>query len=191
MAELSNPRHEKFCLLYVKNGNATRSYINSGYKESKAAEVCAHRLLRKDKIKQRISEIQQTVSNKLTFGIKEVLQELGHIAFFDPRDVVETFNEHGVVTKSSDEIPDRAWRGMGMPSEKHQGEGVVCLEMKHWNKTDALKALLAFFKDKENPDDPNSPNVPQTMLMLTPTDLKGKGAQNVSQLYQNLLGKKR
>ena len=53
-----NPKQIKFCEEYVKNGNATQSYIKSGYSET-GADAGASRLLSNVSIQDYIKELQK------------------------------------------------------------------------------------------------------------------------------------
>jgi hypothetical protein len=60
MPELKNIRHEKFCLLYVICGNASRAYREAGY-PSKNPDVNASRLLVNAGIQARITELKPKI----------------------------------------------------------------------------------------------------------------------------------
>jgi phage terminase small subunit len=60
MPELKNIRHEKFCLLYVICGNASRAYREAGY-PSKNPDVNASRLLVNAEIQNRITELKPKI----------------------------------------------------------------------------------------------------------------------------------
>ncbi len=56
---LKNPKWEKFCQLYARDGNATNSYCGAGYKPRTAASAasCATKLLKIAEIQERIAEL--------------------------------------------------------------------------------------------------------------------------------------
>ena len=58
-------KQEKFCIEYAKSGNARQAYIEAGYKcnSDEAADANASRLLRKDKVKERLAELTEEVKN--------------------------------------------------------------------------------------------------------------------------------
>jgi len=64
MPVLSNPKHEHFCQLYARYGNATRAYVEAGY-AAKSADSNAAILMGKQSIKDRVREIQEQVAAKL------------------------------------------------------------------------------------------------------------------------------
>lgn len=79
MSKLNEKQH-KFCLEYVKTGNATQSYIKAGYKKENA-EVGASQLLRNIKVQDFIQEHQEKAEKKnivdleyLTKGYMELIE---------------------------------------------------------------------------------------------------------------------
>lgn len=56
---------ERFCVEFVKSGNATRAYKAAGYKADNDASVraAAAKLLTKDNVKKRIAELREKVSS--------------------------------------------------------------------------------------------------------------------------------
>ena len=76
------PRQENFCLAYVRLGNATRAYEEAGYTTKN--EVCmasnAWRMLRNEKVKQRIAELQAEIRNAKMMDIAERRERLAEIA---------------------------------------------------------------------------------------------------------------
>lgn len=75
-------QHEKFCQLYVKTGNATQSYLDSGFEclESSAA-VLGHRLLRKVNISLRVSYLQTKQANRIQVNTDMIVNKLVKIVF--------------------------------------------------------------------------------------------------------------
>ena len=63
MPILENVQRETFAQNLVRTGNQTQSYIDAWY-NSKTPEVQASRLIRNDKVKKRIKELRQELSNK-------------------------------------------------------------------------------------------------------------------------------
>ena len=57
MQILRNPRHEKFCELVVSGIKPSEAYISIGY-SANGADQAASRLLRRDDVRARISELQ-------------------------------------------------------------------------------------------------------------------------------------
>jgi phage terminase small subunit len=79
MPELSNPRHERFCLLYVLLGNATEAYRQSGYRPQNA-DVKGPRLLGNVGIESRIAELRAQNSRKAKLSLDDAVELLCEIA---------------------------------------------------------------------------------------------------------------
>lgn len=79
MAELSNKKHERFCTEYVKDTNGKQAAIRAGYAE-RSAEMQASRLLRNDKVKQRVAELREAYFNENIMTAQQVEYELTRIA---------------------------------------------------------------------------------------------------------------
>lgn len=79
MAELSNKKHERFCTEYVKDTNGKQAAIRAGYAE-RSAEMQASRLLRNDKVKQRVAELREAYFDENIMTAQQVEYELTRIA---------------------------------------------------------------------------------------------------------------
>lgn len=79
MAELSNKKQERFCTEYVKDTNGKQAAIRAGYAE-RSAEMQASRLLRNDKVKQRVAELREAYFNENIMTAQQVEYELTRIA---------------------------------------------------------------------------------------------------------------
>lgn len=88
MPPLANPAHEKFCHEYLKDFNATRAYIDSGYSEEGAGQS-AHKLLNNAEIKARLKELVGEVLGDDKQQIRKIILELQMIAFGDLRDFMD------------------------------------------------------------------------------------------------------
>lgn len=74
-------RQKKFCDEYLKNGNATQSYIKAGYSASEdVAAVNSHKLLRNTKIKTYIAQKQEKIEDESIMSIQEAQKFLTDIA---------------------------------------------------------------------------------------------------------------
>jgi phage terminase small subunit len=79
VAELSNKKHERFCTEYIKDTNGKQAAIRAGYAE-RSAEMQASRLLRNDKVKQRVAELREAYFNENIMTAQQVEYELTRIA---------------------------------------------------------------------------------------------------------------
>lgn len=81
IALLANPKWEAFCMHYAKTGNASEAYRIAGYnaKTEGAVYSAANRLLKNDKVRDRLAEITAELSNEKIAGIREVQERLTSI----------------------------------------------------------------------------------------------------------------
>ena len=73
MAELSNPRHERFAQLLVEGNAADKAYAKAGYKPSRHH---ASRLATKGNIKARVAELQKRAGEKHDVTMAGVVKNL-------------------------------------------------------------------------------------------------------------------
>jgi phage terminase small subunit len=67
-------KHERFCHEYIKDCNATQSYLRAGYKCSEeCARKASSRLLTKVDIKNRVAELEKEVSTRNTVETDEII----------------------------------------------------------------------------------------------------------------------
>lgn len=84
MPALRNPRHEKFVREYLRLGVARRAYVAAGYKAQiaprrlmpSAADVCASRLLRRDKTQARLRELTAMAAKRHEVTEDTLIEEL-------------------------------------------------------------------------------------------------------------------
>lgn len=71
-------KQEKFCLEYAKSGNQRQAYLLAGYncKSDEAADANASRLLRNDKVQERLAELAEEAKNASIADIVEMQQTL-------------------------------------------------------------------------------------------------------------------
>lgn len=74
MAELSNPRHERFCREYIIDYIGTQAAIRAGYKSSNARDQSST-LLTKPDILARVRELQQEQMERLALNADMVVLE--------------------------------------------------------------------------------------------------------------------
>ena len=73
-----NVKQEAFCLHYAKTGNATESYKKAGYQAKTENAICANatRLLRNDKVQERLRELAEELASDKIASIKEIQEYL-------------------------------------------------------------------------------------------------------------------
>ena len=71
-------KQEKFCLEYAKSGNARQAYKSAGYKcrNDETVDANASRLLRNDKVKERLAELAEEIKNNSIADIQEMQEVL-------------------------------------------------------------------------------------------------------------------
>ena len=77
-----NARQEKFCIEFVRCGNATEAYKAAGYKPKsvKAATANSARMIAKDSIKAKIAELREEANKGKIMDAKERRELLTKIA---------------------------------------------------------------------------------------------------------------
>lgn len=81
-------KQDKFCHQYLIDFHQTNAAIRAGY-PAKSAHVVASKLLKNDKITNRIAEIRAEASAKTGISLERTLDQLGAMAYVDP---AEMFN---------------------------------------------------------------------------------------------------
>ena len=73
-----NVKQEAFCLYYAKTGNATESYKKAGYQAKTENAICANatRLLRNDKVQERLKELAEELASDKIASIREIQEYL-------------------------------------------------------------------------------------------------------------------
>ena len=98
------PKQKRFCEEYIKDCNATQSYIRAGYQVSeRVAQAAAGRMLSIGKIQAYIQELQKARSSRTEIDADRVLLEFARIAFSDIKNVL-SFNEGSVTIKDSKDL---------------------------------------------------------------------------------------
>lgn len=129
-----------FAKEYLVSMNATESAIKAGYSEKTAySQGC--RLLKNVKVKAYIDYHLKDRASKLDITPNRILEELGHIAFFDISNIYD-----GITLKEVSELPEsitRAISGIKSRLEKTDGENISeVIEIKSNDKLRALEMLM-------------------------------------------------
>ena len=93
---LENVKWEAFCLHYAKTGNATESYKKAGYKAKTDMAIYsnANRLLKNDKVKERLRELAEELASDKIADIKEIQEYLTDVMRREKKEsVVITLSE--------------------------------------------------------------------------------------------------
>ena len=144
---LGNAKHERFCLEYVRDLNATQAAIRAGY-AARNANVTGPRLRASIKVAARIAELQAQITSRLEISAELVLREAARLAFSDPR---KFFNVDGSL-KPITQLDDDAAAALAsfesveklVPDEDGKTEEIRKLKL--WDKPSALVMLGRHFK---------------------------------------------
>lgn len=93
---LENPKWEAFCLHYAKTGNASEAYKVAGYnaKTERAIYANANRLLKNDKVQERLKELADEIASDKIASIKEIQEYLTSVMRREHKEcVVVTLSE--------------------------------------------------------------------------------------------------
>jgi len=82
-----SPRHERFVLEFLRDGNATHAYIRAGY-APRGAQPSASRLLRDPRIAAAIADGRERLAEALTVDVTRLAQEYAKIALANIDDFV-------------------------------------------------------------------------------------------------------
>lgn len=87
-------RQEKFCIEFVRCGNATEAYKRAGYKPKSVTAATANsaRLIANDSVKQRIAELREKVTNSKILDAQQRRILLSEIANAKGQDAVRALD---------------------------------------------------------------------------------------------------
>jgi len=149
------PKQEKFCLEYVRTGNASDAYRSSYNAEKMKNETVnskASMLLSKDKIRARVEELQTETQKRTEVTIDNVVKELAKIGFHDVR---KLYNDDGTL-KQPNELDEETASAVTEISVRQMriDEDTVAdvIKYKFANKESALDKLMKHLGgyDKDN-----------------------------------------
>ncbi|MBR5583152.1 MAG: terminase small subunit [Lachnospiraceae bacterium] len=105
-----NVKQEAFCLHYAKTGNATEAYKKAGYaaKTDGAIYANANRLLKNDKVQERLKELAEEIASDKIAGIREIQERLTSILRMEQSEeviVVEGCGEGCSTARTIDKMP--------------------------------------------------------------------------------------
>ena len=88
--ELANKKWERFCLEYAREPNATKAYLNAGYKCKTygSTGVCANNLLKNPKIQARLAELHEEMASEKIASATEIQERLTSILRMETQEEV-------------------------------------------------------------------------------------------------------
>lgn len=148
-------KQEKFCLAYIKTGNASEAYRQSyDCKKSKPETVTrkAKDLIDSGNVSARIKELRDNMAEKFMLKEASILKELSNIIHSD----VRTIAKDGKLLRIQD-IDDKTASAISaikfIVNQKKDGEIENVVEVRLWNKNTAIdqaaKILGLYKKDNE------------------------------------------
>lgn len=142
-------KQENFVNVYLETGNASEAYRRA-YSCSKMKDATintkACELLKKDKIRVRVRELQRELKKSSDIKKEAILEELACIAFSDIRDYVK-FDGKNITFKNFDELTDRQARAI--ESIKKTRHGIeLKLHGKSWT-IERISKMLGFDKPED------------------------------------------
>ena len=102
-----NPRQEKFCIEYLKTGNATAAYQAAGFKSKsyQASQANSARLLADEKIQARLRELSAKIETENIADISEI--QLGLTKIFRGQATTPLMTKDGEVIQVPVSAKDR------------------------------------------------------------------------------------
>lgn len=164
---IDDVKREKFALEYSRHGKGERAVVAAGYnvktwaEKSTSASVTANRLLKDDKVCQRIQWLQENRARKADFTELKLLRELKRIALFDIRKI---YTENGDLKPVTEWDSDTAAavnaveveKLFGMNDEGRKAHIGYTVKVKTADKIAAIDKLMKYFGMLDTPTDPAS-----------------------------------
>lgn len=139
MSELTD-KQKRFCEEYIVDLNATQAAIRAGYSKKTANEQGAQHLV-KLSIQEYIQQLQKERSERTQITADRVIQELALIGFSNVEDF--DVDDYGKISLNEGAKPESK-RSIASIKRKTRQIGKLKeydVEVKFWNKNDALKQL--------------------------------------------------
>lgn len=148
---LSNPKHEIFCLEYIKKKNASRSYkiAYPNVKNSNVARANGARLLLNANVKARIAELLVELAERSKLKADDIINELKALAFWSINDFISDGNKVKDLSKLK-RATNKPVVGIKTKTEFNEFGSTTTVELKLADKRAALVDLgkhLGIFKE--------------------------------------------
>ncbi len=144
---LDNDRHERFAHEYVRDLNATRAYIRSGYSTG-GAEASASKLLANRKVSCRVAFLKAEALAAIKADHLSVARQTARIAYHDVRQVVQWRDGRVDLTDSADLDDDTAAAIQSIETDK---DGNIKIKFYDRQKSlDMLAKWNGMFKESED-----------------------------------------
>ena len=135
-----NEKQLIFAKEYLVCMNATQSAVKAGYSEKTAySQGC--RLLKNVKVKAYVDYHLKNRASKLDITPNKILEELGHIAFFNINNIFD-----GNSLKEVSELPDNVTRAISSIKSRMEKSGDGFAEVTEIKSNDKLRAIELLMK---------------------------------------------
>lgn len=161
---IDDVKRETFAREYSRHGKGERAVVAAGYnvktwaEKSTSAAVTANRLLKDDKVRQRIQWLQENRARKADFTELKLLRELKRVALFDIRKI---YTESGDIKPVTEWDADTAAAVNAVEVEKlfgdsgsgRKGHIGYTIKVKIADKIAAIDKLMKYFGMLDTPAD--------------------------------------
>lgn len=161
---IDDVKRETFAREYSRHGKGERAVVAAGYnvktwaEKSTSAAVTANRLLKDDKVRQRIQWLQENRARKADFTELKLLRELKRVALFDIRKI---YTESGDIKPVTEWDADTAAAVNAVEVEKlfgdsgsgRKGHIGYTIKVKTADKIAAIDKLMKYFGMLDTPAD--------------------------------------
>ncbi len=130
---------KKFLYEYLTDFNATQAAIRAGYSK-KTAAAAASRLLRNVKVQEELKKIQNEIFTNSEVEIKNIVEHLASIAFYDVNDYLQVAKGNVMTLKDIESLPSCKRKAI-----KTIKNGKYGIEIDFCDRTKALEKLMDYF----------------------------------------------
>ena len=160
-----NPKQKRFADEYLIDLNATAAYKRAGYKgKGNVAEVNASRMLSNAKVAHYVKLALDKVTGITGITVERTLQELGRLAYSDPR---KFYDSQGNLKPIHELDDDCAACVASIEIDEIKADGNVIgytKKLKHWDKNSALEKAMKYLKMVGN--DTPAPVTNNTLVIM-------------------------
>lgn len=172
-------KYDNFVNIYLLTCNLSITARKCGI-----AVNTANKWFQRPEVKDAIVRRQATIAQKCDVTVEECLNELQRIAFFDHKDYLKNFKvdpssgEYGATLKDFEEMDTRALQEV---SCKINAQGIPYVQIKPYNKVDALKELMNRIQGTGGDK--------HLHLHLNPEEMRNMSTKDATAAYQQLVEK--
>lgn len=149
-------KQERACQEFIKTGNKTAAYriaYDCTRRNASTVNRHAHLLFKRDKIVARMQQLMAPAAKKAQVSVQRLLTEVGRVAFFDPRKLLDADGK----IKPLEDLDDETAAALSI--EVSESAGKQTRTLKSWDKNsaqDRLAKILRMFGDTPPLDAPGT-----------------------------------